>query len=148
MRKQSNYVFELYEKNLFVFDFSIMNVKEKDILINYSDGQNICSVYASLSSVYADGHFDGYDSNLEKIGGVDEKSTFYITNLPNKIEGVSGIDFSKAEIYINGTKLELEGDLAGYKYVPADTETGKEEHIECYISADVVGIEFYSKERL
>ena len=147
LRKQSNYVFELYEKNLFVFDFSILNVKEKNILINYSDGQNICFVDASLSSVYTDGHFNGYDSSLEKIGGVDEKSTFYITNLPNKIEeGVSGIDFSKAEIYINGTKLE--GTLGGYTYVPADTETGVEEYFECYISANVVGIDFYSKERL
>lgn len=148
LRKQSNYVFELYEKNLFVFDFSILNVKEKDILINYSDGQNICFVYASLSSVYADGYFDGYDSNLEKIGGVDEKSTFYITNLPNKIEGVSGIDFSKAEIYINGTKLEPKGDLGGYEYVAANTKPGVEEYFKCYISADVVGIDFYSKERL
>ena len=148
LRKQSNYVFELYEKNLFVFNFSNMNVKEKDILINYSDGQNICSVYASLSSAYSDGIFGNLGTSLDDIGGVDDKSTFYITNLPNKIEGVSDIDFSKAEIYINGTKLEPEGDLAGYKYVPADTETGVEEYFECYISADVVGIDFYSKERL
>ena len=147
LRKQSNYVFELYEKNLFVFDFSIMNVKEKNILINYIDGQNICSVDASLSSVYADdGYFDSPGTSLDEIGGVDEKSTFYIANLPNKIDGVSGIDFSKAEIYINGTKLE--GALGGYKYVSANTETGVEEYFECYINAGVVEIDFYSKERL
>ena len=40
-------------------------------------------------------------------------------------------DFSNAEIYINGTKLEGEGALAGYKYVPANTETGVE---ECIVS--------------
>ena len=148
LRKQSNYVFELYEKNLFVFDFSNMNVKEKNILINYSDGQNICFVDASLSSDYGGGHFGSYGTSLDEIGGVDEKSTFYIANLPNKIEGVSDIDFSKAEIYINGTKLEREGALGGYSYVPADTETGVEEHFKCYINAGVVGIDFYSKERL
>ena len=146
LRKQSNYVFELYEKNLFVFDFSNMNVKEKNILINHSDGQNICSIDASLSSDYRDGHFGSYGTSLDEIGGVDEKSTFYIMNLPNKIKGVSGIDFSNAEIYINGTKLE--GALGGYKYVPANTETGVEEYFECYINADVVEIDFYSKERL
>ena len=96
LRKQSNYVFELYEKNLFVFDFSNMNVKEKNILVNYSSVEkNFYSIDASLSSVYADGHFE-YETSLGEIGGVDEKSTFYIVNLPNKIEGVSGIDFSKA----------------------------------------------------
>ena len=153
LRKQSNYVFELYEKNLFVFNFSNMNVKEKNILINYIDGKNICSIDASLSSDYSDGHFS-YETSLYEIGGVDEKSTFYITNLPNKIEGVSGIDFSKAEIYINGTKLEStlggykEGALGGYKHVPANAETGVEEHFECYINAGVVEIDFYSKERL
>ena len=146
LRKQSNYVFELYEKNLFVFDFSNMNVKEKNILINHSDGQNICSIDASLSSDYRDGHFGSYGTSLDEIGGVDEKSTFYIMNLPNKIKGVSGIDFSNAEIYINGTKLE--GALGGYKYVPANTETGVEEYFECYINAGVVEIDFYSKERL
>ena len=145
LRKQSNYVFELYEKNLFVFDFSIMNAKEKNIIINYSDGQNICSTDASLSSYYSDGYFDSPGTSLEEIGGVDEKSTFYIINLPNK-EGVSGIDFSNAEIYINGTKLE--GALGGYKYVPANTETGVEEYFECYINAGVVEIDFYPKERL
>lgn len=149
LRKQSNYVFELYEKNLFVFDFSNMNVKEKNILINYSDGQNICSIDARLFSDYS----DEYGTSLDGIGGVDEKSTFYIVNLPNN-EGVSGIDFSNAEIYINGTKLEkLEGalggyKLGGYKYVPANAETGVEEYFECYINAGVVEIDFYSKERL
>ena len=146
LRKQSNYVFELYEKNLFVFDFSNMNVKEKNILINHSDGQNICSIDASLSSDYNDGYFGSYGTSLDEIGGVDEKSTFYIINLPNKIEGVSGIDFSNAEIYINGTKLE--GALGGYKYVPANTETGVEEYFECSINAGVVEVDFYSKERL
>ena len=146
LRKQSNYVFKLYEKNLFVFDFSIMNVKEKNILINYSDGQNICFVDASLSSVYADNGYFEYEPSLDEIGGVDEGSTFYIVNLPNKIEGVSGIDFSKAEIYINGTKLG--GTLGGYNYVPANTEPGVEEYFACYIDAGVVGIDFYSKERL
>ena len=146
LRKQSNYVFELYEKNLFVFNFSNMNAKEKNILINYSDGKNICSIDASLSSDYGDGYFGTYGTSLDEIGGVDEKSTFYIINLPNKIEGVSGIDFSNAEIYINGTKLE--GVLGGYKYVPANTETGVEEYFECYINAGVVEIDFYSKERL
>lgn len=145
LRKQSNYVFELYEKNLFVFDFSNMNVKEKNILINYSDGKNICSIDASLSSDYSDGYLGSYGTSLEEIGGVDEKSTFYIINLPNK-EGVSGIDFSKAEIYINGTKLG--GALGGYKYVPANTETGVKEYFECYINAGVVEIDFYPKERL
>ena len=145
LRKQSNYVFELYEKNLFVFDFSNMNVKEKNILINYSDGKNICSINASLSSDYSDGYFGSYGTSLDEIGGVDEKSTFYIINLPNK-EGVSCIDFSNAEIYINGTKLE--GALGGYKYVPANAETGVEEYFECYINAGVVEIDFYSKERL
>ena len=145
LRKQSNYVFELYEKNLFVFDFSKMNVKEKNIIINYIDGQNICSTDASLSSYYSDGYFDSPGTSLYGIGGVDEKSTFYIMNLPNK-EGVSGIDFSNAEIYINGTKLE--GTLGGYRYVPANTEPGVEEYFECYINADVVEIDFYSKERL
>ena len=146
LRKQSNYVFELYEKNLFVFNFSNMNAKEKNILINYSDGKNICSIDASLSSDYGDGYFGTYGTSLDEIGGVDEKSTFYIINLPNKIEGVSGIDFSNAEIYINGTKLE--GALGGYKHVPANTEPGVEEYFECYINAGVVEIDFYSKERL
>lgn len=146
LRKQSNFVFELYEKNLFVFNFSNMNVKEKNILINHSDGKNICSIDASLSSDYSDGYFGSPGISLGEIGGVDEKSTFYIINLPNKIEGVSGIDFSNAEIYINGTKLE--GALGGYKYVPANTETGVEEYFECYINAGVVEIDFYSKERL
>ena len=146
LRKQSNYVFKLYEKNLFVFDFSIMNVKEKNIFVNYSSVEkNFCSIDASLSSVYADGHFS-YEPSLDEIGGVDDESTFYIVNLPNKIEGVSDIDFSKAEIYINGTKLG--GTLGGYNYVPANTETGVEEYFECYIKADVVEIDFYSKERL
>lgn len=145
LRKQSNYVFELYEKNLFVFDFSNMNVKEKNILINHSDGKYICSIDASLSSDYSDGYFGSYGTSLDEIGGVDEKSTFYIVNLPNK-EGVSGIDFSNAEIYVNGTKLE--GALGGYEYVPANTETGVEEYFKCYINAGVVEIDFYSKERL
>lgn len=146
LRKQSNYVFELYEKNLFVFDFSNMNVKEKNILVNYSSVEkNFYSIDASLSSVYADGHFE-YETSLEEIGGVDEESTFYIVNLPNKIIGVSGIDFSNAEIYINGTKLE--GDLGGYGYVSADNLTGKEEHFICTINKDVVEVDFYSKERL
>lgn len=148
LRKQSNYVFELYEKNLFVFNFSNMKVKEKNILINYSDGKNICSIDASLSSDYSNGHFDSDGNQLADIGKVDTKSTFYIINLPNKLEGVSGIDFSNAEIYINGTKLEGEGALAGYKYVPANTETEVEEYFECYINADVVEVDFYSKERL
>lgn len=146
LRKQSNYVFELYEKNLFVFDFSNMNVKEKNILINYSDGKNICSINASLSSDYGDGHFGSYGTSLDEIGGVDEKSTFYIINLPNK-EGVSSIDFSNAEIYINGTKLE-DPLVGGYNYVPANTEKGVEEYFECYINAGFVEIDFYSKERL
>ena len=147
LRKQSNYVFELYEKNLFVLNFSNMNAKEKKIIINYIDGQNICSTDASLSSYYSDGYFDSPGTSLYGIGGVDEKSTFYIMNLPNK-EGVSGIDFSNAEIYINGTKLELEGALGGYKHFPANTEPGVEEYFACYINADVVEIDFYSKERL
>ena len=147
LRKQSNYVFELYEKNLFVFDFSDMKVKEKNILINHSDGKNICSIDASLSSDYGGGHFGSYGNQLDNIGKVDTKSTFYIVNLPNK-EGVSGIDFSNAEIYINGTKLEREGELGGYEYFPANTETGTEEYFECYINADVVEVDFYSKERL
>ena len=146
LRKQSNYVFELYEKNLFVFDFSNMNVKEKNILINHSDGQYICSIDASLSSDYGDGYFGSYGTSLDDIGGVDTKSTFYIMNLPNKIDGVSGIDFSNAEIYINGTKLE--GALGGYKYVPANTKTGVEEYFECYINAGIVEVDFYSKEKL
>ena len=123
-----------------------MNVKEKNILINHSDGKNICSIDASLSSDYSDGYFGSYGTSLDEIGGVDEKSTFYIVNLPNKLDGVSGIDFSSAEIYVNGTKLE--GALGGYKYVPANTETGVEEYFECYIKAGVVEIDFYSKERL
>ena len=118
----------------------------QNILINHSDGKNICSIDASLSSDYSDGYFDSPGTSLDEIGGVNEKSTFYIVNLPNKIEGVSGIDFSNAEIYINGTKLK--GALGGYKYVPANTETGVEEYFECYINADVVEIDFYSKERL
>ena len=146
LRKQSNYVFELYEKNLFVFDFSNMNVKEKNIVINYSDGKNICSIDASLSSDYGDGYFGSYGTSLDEIGGVDEKSTFYIVNLPNKLDGVSGIDFSSAEIYVNGTKLE--GALGGYKYVPANTEPRVEEYFECYINAGIVEVDFYSKERL
>lgn len=146
LRKQSNFVFQLFEKNLFVFDFSNMNVKEKNILINHSDGQSICSIDASLSSDYGGGYFGSYGTSLDDIGGVDTRSTFYIMNLPNKIDGVSGIDFSNAEIYINGTKLE--GALGGYKYVPANNETGVEEYFECYINASVVEIDFYSKERL
>ena len=139
LRKQSNLVFELYEKNLFVFDFSNMAVKGKDVLISNVD--------AVLTTDFNDGQFgDSYGKQLTNIGKVDTKSTFYIVNLPNKIEGVSGIDFSKAEIYINGTKLE--GALGGYKYVPANTETGVEEYFECYINADVVEVDFYSKERL
>ena len=146
LRKQSNYVFELYEKNLFVFDFSDMEVKEKNIFINYSDGKNICSIDASLSSDYSDGHFDSDGNQLADISKVDTKSTFYIINLPNKLDGVSGIDFSSAEIYVNGTKLE--GALGGYKYVPANTETRVEEYFECYINAGVVEVDFYSKEKL
>ena len=139
LRRQSNLVFELYEKNLFVFDFSNMAVKGKDVLISNVD--------AVLTTDFNDGQFgDSYGKQLTNIGKVDTKSTFYIVNLPNKIEGVSGIDFSKAEIYINGTKLE--GALGGYKYVPANTETGVEEYFECYINADVVEVDFYSKERL
>lgn len=146
LRKQSNYVFELYEKNLFVFDFSDMEVKEKNIFINYGDGKNICSIDASLSSDYSDGHFDSDGNQLADISKVDTKSTFYIINLPNKLDGVFGIDFSSAEIYVNGTKLE--GALGGYKYVPANTETRVEEYFECYINAGVVEVDFYSKEKL
>ena len=146
LRKQSNYVFELYEKNLFVFNFSNMNVKEKNILINHSDGKNICSIDASLSSNYSNGYFDSPGISLDEIGGVDTKSTFYIINLPNKLDGVSGIDFSSAEIYVNGTKLE--GALGGYEYVPANTDTGTEEYFECYINAGVVEVDCYSKESL
>lgn len=139
LRKQSNLVFELYEKNLFVFDFSNMAVKGKDVLISNVD--------AVLTTDFNDGQFgDSYGKQLTNIGKVDTKSTFYIVNLPNKIEGVSGIDFSKAEIYINGTKLE--GALGGYDYVPAKTETGTEEYFECYIDAGVVEVDFYSKEKL
>ena len=139
LRKQSNLVFELYEKNLFVFDFSNMAVKGKDVLISNVD--------AVLTTDFNDGQFgDSYGKQLTNIGKVDTKSTFYIVNLPNKIEGVSGIDFSKAEIYVNGTKLE--GDLGGYTYVPAKTETGTEEYFECYIDAGVVEVDFYSKEKL
>lgn len=139
LRKQSNLVFELYEKNLFVFDFSNMAVKGKDVLISNVD--------AVLTTDFNDGQFgDSYGKQLTNIGKVDTKSTFYIVNLPNKIEGVSGIDFSKAEIYINGTKLE--GALGGYDYVPAKTETGTEEYFECYINAGVVEVDFYTKERL
>ncbi len=139
LRKQSNLVFELYEKNLFVFDFSNMAVKGKDVLISNVD--------AVLTTDFNDGQFgDSYGKQLTNIGKVDTKSTFYIVNLPNKIEGVSGIDFSKAEIYINGTKLE--GALGGYDYVPAKTETGTEEYFECYINAGVVEVDFYSKEKL
>ena len=146
LRKQSNYVFELYEKNLFVFNFSNMNAKEKNILINYIDGKNICSIDAILFSDYGDEYLGSYGTSLEEIGGVDEKSTFYIINLPNKLEGVSGIDFSNAEIYINGTKLE--GNLGSYEYVPADNLTDKEEHFICTINKDVVEVDFYTKERL
>ena len=139
LRRQSNLVFELYEKNLFVFDFSNMAVKGKDVLISNVD--------AVLTTDFNDGQFgDSYGKQLTNIGKVDTKSTFYIVNLPNKIEGVSGIDFSKAEIYINGTKLE--GALGGYDYVPAKTETGTEEYFECYIDAGVVEVDFYSKEKL
>lgn len=139
LRRQSNLVFELYEKNLFVFDFSNMAVKGKDVLISNVD--------AVLTTDFNDGQFgDSYGKQLTNIGKVDTKSTFYIVNLPNKIEGVSGIDFSKAEIYVNGTKLE--GDLGGYTYVPAKTETGTEEYFECYIDAGVVEVDFYSKEKL
>ena len=139
LRRQSNLVFELYEKNLFVFDFSNMAVKGKDVLISNVD--------AVLTTDFNDGQFgDSYGKQLTNIGKVDTKSTFYIVNLPNKIEGVSGIDFSKAEIYINGTKLE--GALGGYDYGPAKTETGTEEYFECYINAGVVEVDFYSKEKL
>ena len=134
LRKQSNYVFELYEKNLFVFDFSNMNVKEKNIIISH--------INASLST-----DFNGsIGSSLDSIEKVDTKTTFYILNLPNKLSGVSGIDFSNAEILINGTKLE--GFLGGYNYIPANKETGIEEHFECYINAGIVEVDFYSKERL
>lgn len=139
LRKQSNLVFELYEKNLFVFDFSNMAVKGKDVLISNVD--------AVLTTDFNDGQFgDSYGKQLTNIGKVDTKSTFYIVNLPNKIEGVSGIDFSKAEIYINGTKLE--GNLGSYEYVPADNLTDKEEHFICTINKDVVEVDFYPKERL
>ena len=139
--KQSNLVFELYEKNLFVFDFSNMAAKGKDVLISNVD--------ASLTTDFNDGQFGGsYGKQLDDddVGKVDTQSTFYIINLPNKLEGVSGIDFSKAEIYINGTKLE--DTLGGYEYVPAKTETGTEEYFECYINAGVVEVDFYSKEKL
>lgn len=139
LRRQSNLVFELYEKNLFVFDFSNMAVKGKDVLISNVD--------AVLTTDFNDGQFgDSYGKQLTNIGKVDTKSTFYIVNLPNKIEGVSGIDFSKAEIYINGTKLE--GNLGSYEYVPADNLTDKEEHFICTINKDVVEVDFYPKERL
>ena len=85
LRRQSNLVFELYEKNLFVFNFSNMNAKEKNILINYIDGKNICSIDAILFSDYCDEYLGSYGTSLEEIGGVDEKSTFYIINLPNKL---------------------------------------------------------------
>ena len=139
LRKQSNLVFELYEKNLFVFDFSNMAVKGKDVLIS--------NVVASLTTDFNDGQFGGsYGKQLDNIGKVNTQSTFYIINLPNKLDGVSGIDFSNAEIYVNGTKLK--GALGGYEYSPADTETGTEEYFECYISAGVVEVDFYSKEKL
>ena len=139
LRRQSNYVFELYEKNLFVFDFSNMEVKGKDVLISNID--------AALTTDFNDGQFGGSDGNqLTDIGKVDTMSTFYIINLPNKLDGVTGIDFSSAEIYVNGTKLE--GALGGYEYVPANTETGVEEYFKCYINAGVVEVDFYSKERL
>lgn len=139
LRRQSNLVFELYEKNLFVFDFSNMAVKGKDVLISNVD--------AVLTTDFNDGQFgDSYGKQLTNIGKVDTKSTFYIVNLPNKLEGVSGIDFSNAEIYINGTKLE--GNLGSYEYVPADNLTDKEEHFICTINKDVVEVDFYPKERL
>ena len=139
LRRQSNYVFELYEKNLFVFDFSDMTVKGKDVLISNVD--------AALTTDFNDGQFGGsYGKQLDNIGKVNTQSTFYIINLPNKPDGVSGIDFSNAEIYVNGTKLK--GALGGYKYFPANTETGTEEYFKCYINADVVEVDFYSKEKL
>ena len=133
LRQQSNYVFELYEKNLLVFDFSNMQVKQKNILLSNID--------ALLSADFSD-----YEPNLYDIGGVDTKSTFYIMNLPNKIDGVSGIDFSNAEIYVNGTKLD--DALGGYEYFPANQETGVEEYFKCYIDADIVEVDCYSKESL
>ena len=122
LRKQSNYVFELYEKNLFVFDFSIMNAKDKQIEISNID--------ASLTT---DNYFGSSTNVLYDIGSVDSQTVFYVFNLPNKIIGVSGIDFSNAEILINGTKLEG-NHLGSYEYVPADNLTGKEEHFICTIN--------------
>ncbi len=138
LRRQSNYVFELYEKNLFVFNFLNMKVKEKDIVIS--------NINVQLSDELNDGYFNNDGTNLNSIGAVNTKSTFYIHTLPNKIDGVSGVDFSNAEIYVNGTKLE--GALGGFTYVPANTETGMEEYFECYINANVVEVDCYSKESL
>ena len=116
-----------------------MEVKGKYVLISNVD--------AALTTDFNDGQFGGsYGNQLADIGKVDTKSTFYIINLPNKLDGVSGIDFSSAEIYVNGTKLE--GALGGYEYVPANTETGTEEYFECYINAGVFEVDFYSKEKL
>ena len=116
-----------------------MEVKGKYVLISNVD--------AALTTDFNDGQFGGsYGNQLADIGKVDTKSTFYIINLQNKLDGVSGVDFLNAEIYVNGTKLE--GALGGFTYVPANKETGMEEYFECYINANVVEVDCYSKESL
>lgn len=117
----------LYEQNLVVLDFSYMSENSHRL---------------SLKNLYAFVTGDG-DSSIDTAGPAGTDRTFRLSSLGD-VYGVSGIDFSKAKIYVQG--VELKGDKGSYKYVPAQGE--EDEYFEVTIKAGVLPLSFYTVEQL
>lgn len=120
----------LNSKNLIIFNFSQMNVNTIDITNEYAFFSNNSETALSLQLP------------------VNEQKTIKLVNLGN-ISGfneVSGVDYSTAKLYINGT--ELSEQLGNYTYITANPETDEQEHFELTLNANILPIHFYTPEQL
>ena len=119
----------LCEQNLIVIDFAYM--AESSPMAHIND----------LSALVTDENSGG--SSIESLGSPGTDRTFRLSGLGD-VYGVSGIDFSKAEVYVQG--VELKGDKGSYRYVPAQGQ--EQEYFEITLKAGVLPIDFYTVDQL
>lgn len=132
LKNYVNFTFNLYDKNFIVLDFNDMKIAEISA--------NIQNVNAYISNDLS----GSYGSPFE-LTKVNTQREFKIVNLC-EVDGVSGINFENAKIYVNGT--ELTGKYGSYVYVPENTDSGINDYFNCVINAGVMPIDFYSIEDL
>lgn len=120
----------LNSKNLIVFNFAHMNVNTLTIENDYAFLNDNSTTSTSLTLP------------------VNEPRTIKLVNLGN-VSGhnnISGVDYSTAKLYINGT--ELSRPLGNYTYISANPETDEQEHFELTLNANILPIHFYTPEQL